>query len=301
MARIIWPSKSWRTVVLCVVVFGCSASVGAQTVRSAVPYVGDRCEAFRVDEDSLNYRDPRMWSAFVRACPDGPQRLRDSVARWRVRPDPVVIFIEEYASRAVRDGGLADVALGLMADAAAPELARLGAMSILKAQRYPPSRLLKAALLDPAGCIAEADWRAYANRRDVAPLATDLWSRVLQQALAITRAPTGAVSPRLRETARCLMSTALLAGGRVPVDPQRVQLTYLCGNRFRIRNSNPHRVSVVVDVDGTTERDVLPVPGAFADPFLDVEFLTIERGTVRMFLDGRQIDVKANGNRPCTN
>jgi hypothetical protein len=212
-----------------------------------------------------------------------------------------VILIEEYASRAVRDGGLAEVALGIMADATAPELARLGAMSVLKAQRHPPSRLLKAALLNPVGCIAEADWRAYANRRDVAPLASDLWSRVLEHAIFITRAPTAAVSPRLRETARCLVSTALLAGGRVPVDPQRLRLTYLCGNRFRVRNTNPQGATVTIDVYGSNERKVIPVVGAFVDPFADTEVVTIERGTVRMFFDGRQIDVKANGNRQCSN
>jgi hypothetical protein len=59
---------------------------------------------------------------------------------------------------------------------------------------------------------------------------------------------------------------------------------------------------VTYDVYGTTERGRQLAVGGGGSPYTDMEIQTVNRGTVRLFLDGKQIDVKANGGKPpCKN
>ena len=243
-----------------------------------------------------------IWGLIVRRCPEGPRWLRDSVARWRRVSDTVTIVREEQGVRGVRDGELAEVALALMADESAPELARIAAMSVVSAQILPVTSLLIAALGNPSGCIVFMDYLHYNGAIAVSPNRPDLLNRVLTAGLRIIRAPAGVGSPRLRSAAGCLIETVLGKGATEPIDPRRIRLTYLCGNRFRIRSSNAMSTTVTYDVYGTTERGWQTAVGAGGSPYTDMEIETVNRGTVRLFLDGKQIDVKANGSKPpCKN
>lgn len=78
-------------------------------------------------------------------------------------------------------------------------------------------------------------------------------------------------------------------------------LTYICANRFRVRNPNDAVVTVTWDVFGTSETGTLTMPARpLGSGFGESFFETVATGTVRLFYNGSQIQVKANGGAVCT-
>ncbi len=76
-------------------------------------------------------------------------------------------------------------------------------------------------------------------------------------------------------------------------------LTYICQNRFRVRNPNDAVLPVTWDVAGTAVSGALslparPIGGTFSELFFDAGVT----GTVRLLYLGNQIQVKANGGVP---
>jgi hypothetical protein len=80
----------------------------------------------------------------------------------------------------------------------------------------------------------------------------------------------------------------------VPPVGSRILLTYICGNRFRVRNTNTAPVTVSTDVYGTTEKHAFIV-----QPAKDFFFPNGHKGTVRLFFNGQLVQTKANGGKPC--
>jgi hypothetical protein len=80
----------------------------------------------------------------------------------------------------------------------------------------------------------------------------------------------------------------------VPPVGQKILLTYVCGNKFRLRNTNTALVRVAVDVYGTTERH-----SYFVAPGIDQFVKLLKRGTTRVFFNGQLVQAKANGNKAC--
>jgi hypothetical protein len=79
-----------------------------------------------------------------------------------------------------------------------------------------------------------------------------------------------------------------------------IKLTYMCGNRFRVRNSSEAAVTLTWDVYGTTDRGGLSVgPKTTQGPYRDTFFTTGVKGTTRLFWRGQLIQTKANGNKSC--
>ena len=84
--------------------------------------------------------------------------------------------------------------------------------------------------------------------------------------------------------------------------PRPYQLTALCGTRFRVRNRSDNEVTATWDVYGTTERGSLQLPPRASETeFSEAIFSTVARGTVRLFVGGQQVDVKAPSNAACAN
>lgn len=84
------------------------------------------------------------------------------------------------------------------------------------------------------------------------------------------------------------------------VQADSVRLTYICGNRFRIRNPTAGFATFVYDVYGTPERDSVQLPAKDpAAPHIDVYFETRHKGTVRLYLTERLLQTKANGGTSC--
>jgi len=81
--------------------------------------------------------------------------------------------------------------------------------------------------------------------------------------------------------------------------PNSITLTYICGNSFRVRNTNTTVMMVTWDVYKTTEKGTLTLAAKpTAAPYSETYFTTVNKGTVRLFLDGVLIQTKANGNKP---
>lgn len=85
------------------------------------------------------------------------------------------------------------------------------------------------------------------------------------------------------------------------VDPKKIKLDYVCGNRFRIRNQNDVLVIVTFDVEGS-QRPVVelqiaarPPQGPAAETVFDAR----ATGTVRLFVEGRLIERQENKKKTC--
>lgn len=78
-----------------------------------------------------------------------------------------------------------------------------------------------------------------------------------------------------------------------------ITLTYICGNTFRVRNTNPAAVTVTWDVYKQGETGTLTLqPKPANAPYSETYFTTLKKGTVRLFEGGALIQTKANGNKP---
>ena len=79
-----------------------------------------------------------------------------------------------------------------------------------------------------------------------------------------------------------------------------IRLTYMCGNRFRVRNPNDTEVTVIWDVYEKSEKGTLVLPPRLEGvEYSETLFETQNKGTVRLFLDGKVIETKANGGTVC--
>lgn len=110
------------------------------------------------------------------------------------------------------------------------------------------------------------------------------------------------------------LALVLLAScNEVPTDPQSppavasaasspaILLTYMCGNKFRLRNTYDTAAVVTYDVYKTSEQGTLTLPPKpAASPYSETFFTATNTGTVRVFANGILIQTKANGGKACT-
>jgi hypothetical protein len=120
-----------------------------------------------------------------------------------------------------------------------------------------------------------------------------------------TTGPSGCTLPASRTVTVVASATTngdLTVGcSALTIAPSTLRLAYICGRTFRVRNPNDAAVTVTWDVFGTSETGTLALParplsGSFSETF----FETVATGTVRLFYNGSQSDVKANGGFACT-
>lgn len=136
--------------------------------------------------------------------------------------------------------------------------------------------------------LTAAGTAGYASR---ATLQADSSARVAS-ALDVVRKSASAPAG-LRTLAQCARDM-LREPIPIRVAPQSIKLTYICGNRYRVRNTSDEWVGVSFDVYQTPERGELTVgPGA------EVFFTTLLNGTVRLHYGGALIQTKANGRTTC--
>jgi hypothetical protein len=116
---------------------------------------------------------------------------------------------------------------------------------------------------------------------------------ILNQALTAMRLAEadGAASQSVRGAARCWR---ISLEQDVPPIGSKILLTYICGNRFRVRNTNTAPAKVSTDVYGTTEKHAMIVY-----PGYDYFFGNLKKGTVRLFFKGQLVQTKANGGTTC--
>ena len=79
-----------------------------------------------------------------------------------------------------------------------------------------------------------------------------------------------------------------------------IRLTYICGNKFRVRNPSGVTVPVSWDVYQKNETGSLTLPPrATGQLYSETFFTTVNKGTVRLFHEGQLIQTKANGGAVC--
>jgi len=88
--------------------------------------------------------------------------------------------------------------------------------------------------------------------------------------------------------------------GGETVNADSIQLSYLCGNRFRVRSYNDAPAEVKWEVDQTADSGRVTVPArAGGGAFGEVFFTTTASGTVRLRFEETQVDTAANEGASC--
>lgn len=108
--------------------------------------------------------------------------------------------------------------------------------------------------------------------------------------------------PTVQHAARGALRASAEAYPRLTSVPANtVTLTYMCGNRFRLRNRSSVWGAFTYDVYGTAERRTIDVPVSVAPTVAsEIFFTTKARGTVRVFWQNRLLQTKANGGTVCS-
>ena len=108
--------------------------------------------------------------------------------------------------------------------------------------------------------------------------------------------------PTVQHAARGALRASAEAYPRLTSVPAgTVTLTYMCGNRFRLRNRSSVWGAFTYDVYGTAERRTIDVPVSVSPTVAsEIFFTTKARGTVRVFWQNRLLQTKANGGKVCS-
>jgi len=79
-----------------------------------------------------------------------------------------------------------------------------------------------------------------------------------------------------------------------------VRVAHICGTTFRLRNELGTVADITWDVPGTEERGRLVLPPRGHRPYTEAWLTTLNRGTLRLYRDGRMFTIIGNsGGRPC--
>jgi hypothetical protein len=233
-------------------------------------------------------------------CPGGSSAIRSAILASRQVSSAGALSVIYFLSAQVVDDAVAIAAIDVALDGSALEIVRTYALFALAAQANPsaalpsPTESFSGSVTSPCFFAVEASPRA----DESIPLAPATLLRIHNASLSVYQ--NASLPVRLRRMALCLQ-TSLSAVFTPPAVGSAIQLTYLCGNRFRIRNKNFVDVDVRWDVYNTQESSVESIGAAsLLVPNFDQQFETIQRGTVRLFFNGALIQTKANGGTTCT-
>lgn len=203
-------------------------------------------------------------------------------------------------SRLVRDGRILDTLLAIAGSGATPTNVRIAALDVLVG--YADS----AAALNPLWpdtsqhlLVTESDLQ---GRVGSTPLPPGTSTTVLQILNTLTSSETDpAVQAYAARLSAAYMLSANVAAAVSSIDPKGVTLRYVCGNRFRVRNSNASALSVTYDVLGTDSglREIWlskrPTGAQYSERFFNAP----TKGTVQMFYNGKKIRSTVNTGIVC--
>ncbi|HYC32213.1 MAG TPA: hypothetical protein VEB59_07975, partial [Gemmatimonadales bacterium] len=115
-------------------------------------------------------------------------------------------------------------------------------------------------------------------------------------------APFGALALILAACQQDSVPTAepTAAAPALVVDPETITLTYVCANRYSVRNTGPIEATVTYVVVGTSESGQLTLPAPVSPAtHTDTPLTTQSTGTVQLLLEGTVIEEVPNGARSC--
>jgi hypothetical protein len=233
-------------------------------------------------------------------CPNAVPVIDAALNASRATTDSTRLALVFGFGSAITDQTLATTALSIATDVSASELARSYALVMLAVQVTPAAIAPELSDGGPDGLSESCMLDQFTTSTSVRgiPISPVLLNSVLTASTALYRGTQN--SARIRYLANCVWhQTRRLVSPTVQVSD--IQLTYLCGNRFRIRNRNFVPVRVRWNVYNTTDQGEIVVRGAgLVTPPYDQTFTTTTRGTTRLFVNGALIQTKANGGSTCT-
>src|SRR3984893_15511889 len=84
-----------------------------------------------------------------------------------------------------------------------------------------------------------------------------------------------------------------------PVDTNRIELFYVCGNEFNVRNANPLSLLVRWKVQNSSDEGTVVLPAASGGAKGQTNFVTNAVGTVYLYYGNTNIRRYANQQKPC--
>jgi hypothetical protein len=236
----------------------------------------------------------------VWACPNIVEPLNAVLRASRTVRDSARLHILFRAGGRLTDDRLTGSALSIATDNGASELARAYAIRMLIEQMNP------AAVLPPLSSggstgLSNACLTSYYSSSygvEATPLSENTVLAIFNASTTLFRDPQNSL--RVRYLANCLWHLTNPAVAPT-VRTDAIELTYLCGTRFRVRNRNFAAVRLAWDVLNTPDRGEVSVPRSWlVTPPFDKTFFTTASGTVRLYRNGQLIRTAANGGTPCT-
>ncbi len=234
------------------------------------------------------------------ACQNSALPIRDAIAAARQVADTTRLSVLKSLASALVDSRVAAALLSVGTDAASTEQAKIYLLTALISQ-VAPRGLVRDLISDQVPSVLTGSCSGGASSAQTPvdiPLTLTDKQRIHDASVALFRGPS--TSSRVRWIAACLQDKVTL-DFTPSATPSGIQLTYLCGNRFRVRNSNYAEVALTWDVYGSSDNGQESVPAARLDKaFIDQNFVTNVRGTVRLFFNGVLVQTKANGGVACS-
>lgn len=204
------------------------------------------------------------------------------------------------AGSLITDDRLANSALTLAMDATVNDRVRVYAARMLIAQVSPYAVLPPLSGSGRIGLAKPCMLDRYSSPSHVMEtrLSVATKERIFAASAALYRRPES--SAQLRSMANCMWSETWLQVSP-PVEPGSIELEYVCGNNFRIRNRGFARARLTWDVANTGNRGTIIVQESrLTNPPVEQTFATTVVGTVQLYLNGRAIRATEHRDSSCT-
>jgi hypothetical protein len=222
----------------------------------------------------------------------GGRALASAATSLATSADTAVLRDAELALGDIRDAAIFQSAKALSTNASATSAARIMALRVLLAQLSGGFHLPTPVSMTPEG-------RRCAPRhllaRDASYRGASLPPDFAQQAfMAAKQVATSNASTEVRLVAQCVQE---IYSAFVPpdVDPSLLRLTYLCGNKFRVRNANPDWADVRYEVANTDDDGEYEVP-----PDGEITIETGSTGLTLLYYDDKVVQKARNRRVACT-
>lgn len=234
-------------------------------------------------------------------APTGPE-LAGKLRMLRASSDTSALQQVLADAAAITDSSIYNAAHEIGADASASPEARITSLGVLLAYERNGFYVWYSGLAATPGsneyCVGVGG-RSDFHSIPRTPLPSDYHARTLQVATAVL-SDSGTPSA-LRNAARCVLIAYETRRAAVPVDSSLIQLVYVCGNRFTIRNGNTRVVTVGYQVVGSSERwnslGVAARPDSLS--YGETPLRTQATGPVQLLYNGQVIQTVANGGTTC--
>jgi hypothetical protein len=236
------------------------AALGKAQTPPLPPYSAAECQ-YAAQSLGNTPLQPSKWARIAECGQTGATALASAINAAHAQSDMTFLRTLLFAGSHIRDQGVSDASIALIQDRSGTVAARMVGMLIAVSQREAGMTLGSAnwasAVTVPMGNACQIS-----RSREYSAWASDLGLQA--GAIGVIATALGAVSadatepPVIRDFARCL-------GGfwsDVPqvVNTSLITVAYVCGQKYKVTNASPFRVTVGFQLFHSAERGELSVP-----------------------------------------